>query len=253
MGISAARSLPLTLLASFSASSFNQFDCTVSRFSTMSSSIQCHPMLAIALVLLLAICESAAFMFSKKTQGRSSSNKQLPSWPDDGVAQLTYAAASPPISLNHEDFTALIRPMTENNSGIYTHALQILSSLQTSPSCIRSATSTLLESCHSIDGSKTDVESQIEDVRSIYAAQLAMCEITSAGSSVPQSCKALAPLRDATPHRNGGSLRLRKTQLGDCLQTLESRPQWWTSYSNSRQNAVVMCQAARFDIDKGNR
>jgi hypothetical protein len=40
-------------------------------------------------------------------------------------------------------------------------------------------------------------------------------------------------------------------QLGQCLKSLESRPQWWTSYSNNRQNAVVMCQAARGQIEKG--
>jgi hypothetical protein len=35
-----------------------------------------------------------------------------------------------------------------------------------------------------------------------------------------------------------------------CLRGLESRPQWWTSYSNSRQNAIVICQAARIEIEK---
>lgn len=39
--------------------------------------------------------------------------------------------------------------------------------------------------------------------------------------------------------------------IRECLQSLESRPQWWTSYSNSRQNAAIMCQAARADIEKG--
>ncbi|OKL55663.1 hypothetical protein UA08_08963 [Talaromyces atroroseus] len=35
-----------------------------------------------------------------------------------------------------------------------------------------------------------------------------------------------------------------------CLSGLESRPQWWTSYSNSRQNAIVICQAARVETEK---
>ncbi|KAI9925205.1 hypothetical protein MW887_006125 [Aspergillus wentii] len=41
-----------------------------------------------------------------------------------------------------------------------------------------------------------------------------------------------------------------KEVLGSCLKSLESRPQWWTSYSNSRQNAVVICQAARVENEK---
>ncbi|KAL9101507.1 MAG: hypothetical protein Q9163_003233 [Psora crenata] len=157
---------------------------------------------------------------------------------------------TPPNTIGREDLKALVRTAPEDHSGIYTYALQILSSLQVAPSCNRLATSTLLDSCHSIDGSKGDAESHIEDVRSIYAAQLAICEIAGANSTVPSPCRTLAPSPDTRSLRDGPSLRLRKAQLGECLQALESRPQWWTSYSNSRQNAVVMCQAARVDIDK---
>lgn len=35
-----------------------------------------------------------------------------------------------------------------------------------------------------------------------------------------------------------------------CLKALESRPQSWTSYSNSRQNAMVVCQAAQIETEK---
>ncbi|KAI9827907.1 MAG: hypothetical protein M1826_006213 [Phylliscum demangeonii] len=36
----------------------------------------------------------------------------------------------------------------------------------------------------------------------------------------------------------------------DCLGVLEKKPQWWTSYSNARQNAMVICQAVRSEIEK---
>jgi hypothetical protein len=91
----------------------------------------------------------------------------------------------------------------------------------------------------------------MEDVRSIYAAQLAICEIVSAETAIPQSCKSLALFPELKSHRELSSKSVRKDHLSQCLQSLESRPQWWTSYSNSRQNAVVMCQAAREDIEKG--
>ena len=123
--------------------------------------------------------------------------------------------------------------------------------MQAAPSCNRLAASTLIDSCHSIDGSKHDAEVSFEDVRSIYAAQLALCEIMSAESVIPQPCQALAPALDSKRHKAASIKSVRKIQLSQCLQSLESRPQWWTSYSNSRQNAVVMCQAARVDIEKG--
>ena len=149
------------------------------------------------------------------------------------------------------DLATLIRPLPDDQRGIYTHALQLLSEMQAAPSCNRLAASTLLDSCHSIDGSKHDAEASFEDVRSIYAAQLAICEIMSAKSAIPQPCQALAPGPDSKRQKAASIRSVRKIQLSRCLQSLESRPQWWTSYSNSRQNAVVMCHAARVDIEKG--
>ena len=149
------------------------------------------------------------------------------------------------------DLTALVRPIPDDQSGIYSHALQLLAAMEGSPSCNRVAASTLLDSCHSIDGSLRDAETSFEDAKSIYAAQLAMCEIVSAESSIPHSCQSLVPVLDSKERKPVSQKSIRKGQLSQCLQSLESRPQWWTSYSNSRQNAVVMCQAARVDIEKG--
>lgn len=144
---------------------------------------------------------------------------------------------------------ALVRPAPIDPSGTFTHALEILASIQASPSCNRVAASTLLDSCHSIEGSEPDAEASIEDYRSIYAAQLAMCEIESVNSVKPQSCDQLVTMAKG---KSKGLRKIRKDRLSQCLQSLESRPQWWTSYSNNRQNAGVMCQAARIDIEKGN-
>lgn len=90
-------------------------------------------------------------------------------------------------------------------------------------------------------------------MRSVYAARLAICEIVSAGSAIPQACKSLDVSSEMNIHQTSGFKHIRRDQLGLCLQSLESKPQWWTSYSNSKQNAMVMCQAARVDIEKGKR
>lgn len=147
--------------------------------------------------------------------------------------------------------TSFVRPIADDYSGLYAQALELLVSLQASPSCNRIATSTLLDSCQAIDGSRSNGEESLDDIRSTYAAQLAMCEIMSADSAVPHSCKALAPEPNKNVDQSKGTKRVWKAQLSECLQLLESRPQWWTSYSNNRQNAVVICQAARVDIEKG--
>ncbi|KAI9751642.1 MAG: hypothetical protein M4579_005967, partial [Chaenotheca gracillima] len=47
-----------------------------------------------------------------------------------------------------------------------------------------------------------------------------------------------------------GGGEVNETQLGECLRALESRPQGWTSYSNARQNAFVMCEASRSMIER---
>ena len=160
--------------------------------------------------------------------------------------------------------TMLVRPFSPpNQSAIYSQALDLLDSLQTSPSCIRLATSTLLTSCQAVDDQHTSSspEPTLDDIRSLYAARLALCEISGAGLNLPAECESLHLANDSdgklqhhqrmgggqsnSPHSFG------TRQMRECLQSLESRPQWWTSYSNSRQNAAIMCQAARADIEKG--
>ena len=156
-----------------------------------------------------------------------------------------------------------MRTLPDDWSGTYTQALQLLNSVQKSPSCNRLATSTLLESCQKVDDSAPGTEENLEDVRSAYAARLALCEISSTGLAIPSDCRTLMPA-DHLEGKSGlewisGSVRAKSAafgnignrQLSQCLRSLESRPQWWTSYSNSRQNAVTICQAARVDIERG--
>ncbi|KAL8905294.1 MAG: hypothetical protein Q9207_002727 [Kuettlingeria erythrocarpa] len=158
------------------------------------------------------------------------------------------------------DLTVLLGSSPDSQSQVYTQALHVLDSLKTSPSCNRLAASTLIQSCRSIDGTTSAAEELQEDVKSIYAAQLAICEINGAGSRPPGTCESFLPdkhlqLSRKLTHssdKTGGAASALKRKLGSCLQSLEARPQHWTSYSNNRQNAVVMCQAARIQIEKDN-
>ena len=148
--------------------------------------------------------------------------------------------------------------------GILSSAIELLNSMNSSPSCNRIAASKLLTSCQSIDGSgngqDNDPAEMLDQVKSLYAARLAVCEITGAGASIPEQCSSILTSRATDtffqrPHsgdqpKSGEKDIIQAEQLERCLKALESRPQWWTSYSNSRQNAAVMCQAARIEIDK---
>ena len=147
------------------------------------------------------------------------------------------------------DLTKLIESPAASQSEVYMQAKQLLILMQSAPSCNRIATSNLLTSCQSIESPSSNTEAAIEDVRAIYAAQLAICELRSAGAQIPTHCNSMLPTNEdlQAPLRNTPESR----ELTQCLQTLESRPQWWTSYSNNKQNAVVMCRAARVDIERG--
>jgi hypothetical protein len=175
-----------------------------------------------------------------------------------------------------KDLTALLTSPMVHQPEVFDEALRLLTSIQSSPSCTRLAASNLISSCQSFTGpskdtdrSTPDSEAALDDLKSIYAARLALCELVGAGTPVPSMCAPLIPSDQAKSKRGfraflkqeskqSGATEtdrgiIRGQQLGQCLKSLESRPQWWTSYSNNRQNAVVMCHAARAQIEQGER
>ena len=121
--------------------------------------------------------------------------------------------------------------------------------MQSAPSCNRRATSSLLASCQSIEGPSSSAEIKLDDLRSAYATMLAICELRSAGAPLPPDCGSFSMVLDSDQSKAYDNHDKRNLNL--CLKSLESRPQWWTSYSNNKQNAAVICQAARIDIEKG--
>ncbi|PLB55322.1 hypothetical protein P170DRAFT_470736 [Aspergillus steynii IBT 23096] len=162
------------------------------------------------------------------------------------------------------DLVTFLNSKTQQHDAIFMEAVQLLETMKSSPSCNRLAASRLVNSCQSIEGvnesTNPDLYLALEHVRSLYAARLAICELNEAGASIPSPC---VPVTSSQHHRKGifgfSSKQKSPTQeqdviskelLASCLKTLESRPQWWTSYSNSRQNALVICQAARVESEK---
>ncbi|RAK94990.1 putative nuclear membrane fusion protein Kar5 [Aspergillus ibericus CBS 121593] len=162
------------------------------------------------------------------------------------------------------NMASLLKSRSQENDVLFSEALVLLESMNSSPSCNRMAVSKLVASCESISGRPESADSStfvtLEHVRSLYAARLAICELNEAGAVVPTPClsitvrlpqkKGIFGLSTNYRPRFNAAESVSKGQLETCLKSLESRPQWWTSYSNSRQNAVVICQAARFESER---
>lgn len=169
-------------------------------------------------------------------------------------------------NLNEDlDLVSFLNSKTQKHDGIFSEALKLLESINSSSSCNKLAATKLVTSCKSIGrnlGTPTDsdIYLALEYVRSLYAARLAICEISGAGISIPSPCQPMnvspAPKKARfsfyTKHNTivSDDDPGRKEELGPCLRSLESRPQWWTSYSNSKQNAMVICHASRSEIEK---
>lgn len=156
--------------------------------------------------------------------------------------------------MDEDNLTMLLNSRPVHQEIVFTQTLALLDSMMQAPSCHRRAASNLLTSCQSIEtASAPDSNEAVEtldNIKALYAARLAVCELTGAGAAAPSQC---ANIFDSGLDKNGqkDATIARSDRIGPCLTSLESRPQWWTSYSNARQNAVVMCQAARIEVEKG--
>ena len=153
--------------------------------------------------------------------------------------------------------------------------LDIIRTVEALPACNKVASAALLHSCSGLDESATSsdrdnagINDLLEESKSIYATRLAVCELLEAANAVPDACSAFVPTKKTTRKRGfKGIFGAKETSqpvvhyqdydeaterdLKRCTVALGSKPQWWTSYSNARQNAVVMCHATRAQVEKG--
>jgi hypothetical protein len=173
-------------------------------------------------------------------------------------------------SLDIEELTSKLLHGPIHQPEVYTRAVSILESLEAAPSCYRMATLTLINSCQSLERSKT-AEVALAEVREEYATRLAICEFMGARVAFPPQCNLFVPQDrgckkrvsfsfwdkprgDSTGSQFTGDTCYRdvgSAQVKQCLSALHARPQWWTSYSNALQNVVVVCQASRSSVEKG--
>lgn len=149
----------------------------------------------------------------------------------------------------------------------------IMNSVDNIPSCTKVASSALLSSCSQLGHSDAisidqGLDTMLDNTKSIYATRLAVCELIEANAAVPSACSSFKPTKVNTKEgffrgfftANGPTRPIayydiydKQTadQLDACKSSLHKQPQSWTSYSNARQNAVVMCHAMRAEIERG--
>lgn len=183
-----------------------------------------HPSVLLLLVLISTMFSSMSLAFSRlsfrPTQKDSPSIQDT--WlPDPGDDMLSHALSR-------------VFPPSFQHNPVYASALEIFRSLESKPSCHRSAAASLVLDCSSLEDRPQDGGLKIS-----YAAQLAVCEFEATGISFPRECKDL----------DGG--KWLEVKVMKCVKKLEERPQWWTTLSNNIQSAVVMCSAIRHEVEKG--
>ncbi|KAF2749782.1 hypothetical protein M011DRAFT_484477 [Sporormia fimetaria CBS 119925] len=151
-------------------------------------------------------------------------------------------------------------------------ALQIIYPLQSGPRCHYQAALNLLNDCKFLENANPDAkdhsEARLDQLETVYAARLAVCELLSANVDIPPDCKVVTPSREACVKKRSGYSAwfsrqdepkedrlcypetLHPKPFKRCMKALFSQNQSWMSYSNARQNAVVMCHASRDVIEK---
>ncbi|KAE8376244.1 hypothetical protein BDV26DRAFT_241333 [Aspergillus bertholletiae] len=167
-------------------------------------------------------------------------------------------------SFEELDLVSFLNLKTTQHDVVFKEAVQLLESMRSSPSCNQIAALKLVTSCQSVREKTCNADPEayrlLEHTRSLYSARLAICELNGAGTPIPNAC---LPVTIPPPQKKGifgfslkseipvNRVDLISSQLLEsCLRSLESRPQWWTSYSNNRQNAFVICQAARIENER---
>ncbi|EFE40933.1 nuclear membrane fusion protein Kar5, putative [Trichophyton verrucosum HKI 0517] len=162
------------------------------------------------------------------------------------------------------DLPLLLHKNPAQGNIFFSKALHLLDSMQHAPSCNQRAVASLITSCQALSPETSErrhyTHFNLDHVKSLYAARLAVCEITGTGAAIPEKCLDTFPSHNSwRPQYKDSSQGFQVADeersipaavLEPCLRSLESKPQWWTSYSNGRQNAAVMCHAARFEIEK---
>lgn len=186
-------------------------------------------------------------------------------------AQQYSPPAGQPYTLE-TNLQALIHDVSGSTEKELVDTLQWFSKLPSETSCVQLAAMELMTDCKLLDNptefAKEHPQLSFDDINNEYSAKLALCEIIAGKpdhSSAPAHCDAFVPSAEACLKRswvpwgrsNPGAPNqvlcypeAGKTKLHQCLKTLHSKPQYWTSYSNANLRATNICHLSRHAIER---
>ncbi|KAB8293793.1 hypothetical protein EYC80_009277 [Monilinia laxa] len=139
---------------------------------------------------------------------------------------------------------------------LYSSAMLELKRLEEEPICHRVAAQLLMSNCEGLeDISQKEYDLYSGRVQRHYveslAASLAICDMERSSMVVPDACESfrLPALLHASQEAEG-KLQVSQNEVGACLKGLGKDPSHWLSWTSYRDNCLLICQAARSDIDK---
>ncbi|TGO45787.1 hypothetical protein BCON_0365g00050 [Botryotinia convoluta] len=149
----------------------------------------------------------------------------------------------------------LVNARSRNNE-LYSSAMLELKRLEEEPICHRVAAQLLMSNCEGLE----DINQKEYDLYSgrvqrhyveSLAASLAICDMERSSMVVPDACEPfrLPSLLRASQEAEG-KLQVSQNEVGACLKALGKDPSHWLSWTSYRDNCLLICQAARSDIDK---
>ena len=139
------------------------------------------------------------------------------------------------------------------------------------------AASSLIHSCATLQGKTSDeqetqgtsqdLNATLGEEKTLYAARLAVCELSDSRVPVPKPCTSFVPTKETTKKtgwfgylpvpgvwksivRYPDYEQATKRDRDVCVKALYASNQAWHSYSNAGQDAVKLCHAVRGDIEK---
>lgn len=142
-------------------------------------------------------------------------------------------------------------------SDVYAAALSELQDLESQPLCHRVAARLLVGNCQLLDGKDeatilTDSGRRIRDFVDAYSASMAICDLERGRFTIPSTCdKFREPQLIQMPLDQQARLHVTSREIDSCLSGLGQEPSAWSTWISYRHKALMFCEAARADQEKG--
>lgn len=128
--------------------------------------------------------------------------------------------------------------------------MHVIDSVATRSTCHQAAAAQLLVTCKAVGKDLAAEEGKhelLERAKSVYAVRLSVCETGEGRAAIPATCK---PILAIPRQLNREFEVVNSVSLPPCLEALMAEHYYWTSYSNSRQDANTLCQAVTLESSK---